>query len=121
MLSGEYFYPILSNNTKKARFQEGLELPESRKDGFDDRFEQQYPSKVVSHKNTFRYVRFGLSTNTLVPETQKLLEMLGVECLEEGGPGEAYGIIVANEHALVFLERVTGVIDATLQDPPCSK
>ena len=69
----------------------------------------------------FVYVRLLLTTERLMDSTRSQLEGLGVECLEEGEPFEAYGIIGDTTARISALSRVGYVHSITIGEPPSSK
>jgi hypothetical protein len=67
------------------------------------------------------YIRLILSTPFLRRELKEQLKHLGVECLEEGAPYEAYGIVRQCEKITAGLETLEQVLAVEEQEPPCSK
>ena len=62
----------------------------------------------------YTYIHFDLNTPRLEAECISQLKMLGLECLEEGSPYEAWGIIRLYKDCLKRIRRIPGIksIDA---------
>lgn len=72
-------------------------------------------------EDTWTYLHFELSSELLSAECRRAIEVLGVECLEEGASFEAYGIARVSGPLLDVLGHLKGVIRISHQEPPCSK
>ncbi len=85
------------------------------------RIVEKPPKLKANEKSSFVYVKFGLKTYSLTKENRRKLEGIGVECLTDGAPYEAYGVVVKNKQLLFALERMANVISITEEEPSCTK
>ena len=79
--------------------------------------------RLRQHPETLRwtYVCLVLQQPYLSRMLRQMLEAIGVECLDEGGPHKAYGIVPDVEVAMKFLEKIEGVLSVFPEEPACSK
>jgi len=69
----------------------------------------------------YHFVRLVLASESLSFECRQALEELGVECLEDGAPGEAYGIVTGNYFDSSAASRLGEVQSVAFDEPPCGK
>lgn len=67
------------------------------------------------------YIRFLLRTEHLTKDTERYLEMLGVECIDDGGPFEAFGISAQVPKVLQHIQTSGNVANAEAVEPPSGK
>lgn len=70
---------------------------------------------------TFTYVKFTMDSASIRKSSREMLEMMGVECLEEGASFEAYGIVPTSKPLFIALARVPGVREIDVEAPPEGK
>lgn len=69
----------------------------------------------------YSYVKLELKSEDLDSEERRLLEAVGVECLDQGGSHEAYGIIPMNATLVEILRKLPGIKEVQLEGPPTGK
>ena len=69
----------------------------------------------------YAYIRLVLSTPFLKAELRGRLQEFGIECLEEGAPYEAFGIVSETQQMIAILDRVEEVLAVERGEPACSK
>ncbi len=74
-----------------------------------------------NHSEGFTYIRLHLASRALDTQARQVLEMLGVECLDDGGEYEAYGIVDANRSVLDLIKKLPGIDCIDLESPPSGK
>lgn len=67
------------------------------------------------------YLSIYLVTKALEPTTLARLEEIGVSCLMDGRPYQAYGIITDSKTLITRIEQVPGVAFVEAEEPPCTK
>jgi len=67
------------------------------------------------------YIRLTLKTESLSEVCEHRLEKLGVECLQDAGPYEAYGIIADDKYLQQAVLKDPQVLWVGRQDPPSGK
>ena len=70
---------------------------------------------------SYTYIRLQLDSYALGRELRAEIEKIGVECLEEGAPYEAYGIVSECERIVPQLLKLRDVQSVDRQEPVCSK
>ncbi len=65
----------------------------------------------------YQYLRFELTTEDLLDECRARLEQLGVECVQEGGAHEAFGI-VDESLSMEALDRLPAISSVAFNAPP---
>jgi hypothetical protein len=76
---------------------------------------------IANPTDAFTYIKFRMDSLSLADSSREILEMMGVECLEEGAAYEAYGIVPTSQPLFRALERVPGVREIDFSDPPVGK
>ncbi|MCA9715097.1 MAG: hypothetical protein H6713_10555 [Myxococcales bacterium] len=72
----------------------------------------------INQETQYTYLRFKLLTKGLEDECRVRLELLGIECVQEGGAHEAYGIIDASTPLIEFAASDPDVEDVQIGAPP---
>jgi hypothetical protein len=76
-------------------------------------------SRSCSHFDSHLvYVKLNLRSRVLNGEARSLLESVGVECLDQGGDFEAYGIVPSEKIILNLLSHMPGIRSAEIAEPP---
>ena len=68
--------------------------------------------------NEYVYVKLQLITEELDDASRTILEEAGVECLDQGGEYEAYGVVLSNKATLEILNHLPCIKIAALEAPP---
>ncbi len=84
--------------------------------------QQKRPSlKKIAEEDSFVYLRFSLTTSELTSYCRIQLEGLGLECLDDGAPYEAYGVVSRNLYSLRLFALVPEILAVEEGTPPCCK
>lgn len=75
----------------------------------------------MDEENKVSYMRFMLRTKCLTRDVEKYLGQLGVECVDEGGPFEAFGITAQAPKVLRHIQSSGEIIGADTNCPPTGK
>jgi len=88
-----------------------------------EKFKEPYhvPEHTLAEEIRYAYIRLVLSTPFLKAELRGRLQEFGIECLEEGAPYEAYGIVSETRQMVAILDRIEEVLAVERGEPPCSK
>lgn len=66
----------------------------------------------------YRYIRFQLVTEELMDECRTRLQQSGVECVQQGGAHEAFGIVEASQPFHVVARQDPHIKAAEVGTPP---
>jgi len=72
----------------------------------------------INQETQYKYLRFHLLTEDLEEECRVRLEQLGIECVQEGGAHEAFGIIDASTSDVAVTQTVPEVEAVEFGAPP---
>ena len=78
-------------------------------------------SNIIRMDKGTTYICFHLHTAELSQECRERLENRGVECLSEGEPHKAYGVVADLDSLIEILEQDPEVAYIERGEPPCSK
>ena len=74
--------------------------------------------KDFNNSHEYVYVKLQLRSQILDQKSRSLLESIGVECLDQGGNYEAYGVVSSDTTMLDLISRLPCIMRAGLEAPP---
>lgn len=82
---------------------------------------EQISQSPTKKKTEYCYLRLKLTKEFFNEEAKKRLSKLGLECLEQVKPFEAYGIIKNEARLLIDIQRDPIIFKAEEGEPNCAK